>query len=66
MGPRVGIQREETHQIGMLMPEMLAMITQAMQVVVQLVIQTAIQTAMAVVREAETACLAEIARAEVE
>ena len=66
MGPRAGIQREEMHQIGMLTPEMLAMITQAVQVVVQPVVQTAIQTAMVGVREAETARPAKIMRAEAE
>ena len=38
MGPRGGIPREEPHQIDMLTPEMLAMITRSVQAVVQPVV----------------------------
>ena len=54
MGPRAGIPREEPRQIGMMTPEMLAMITQA--------VQTVVQSEMARAREVEVARLAETAR----
>ena len=58
--PRVEIPREESQQqIGMLSPEMLAMITQAVQAAVQSAVQTAVQTEMTRAREADVARLAE-------